>query len=526
MKRIFTLLLALALIAALIPAVFAASPEAEMAANALYKVGLFNGAGTDANGNPKFDLDRVPTRQEAVTMLVRLLGKDAEAKAGHWSIPFTDVAEWAKPYVGYAYTNGLATGTSATAFRGNDPVSAAQYLTFVLRVLGYTSGKDFQWNKSWELSDRIGLTNGQYHEGTKTFTRGDMALVSYQAMSLPLKNSGQTLQASLGVALPSSQQETGPTYSEVKIKCEDCDGTGKKICVICDGTGVRRSSQCRSCKGSGRSLKCYTCRGDGYRIGYQSNALEYRTPEKNTFVGTVNGQDVVGYLDNSSRFYLDGQFDYTGFFVIYDSNGNALHQLAVRIADTKSANTYTSGDGSHGLVVFFTPTLGAGYNWGSSYSTNTSDNWIITLSEVNCSDNGTFSGTINADLKPAAYGGKGLTGQVRITGAFNMQMQKVHSTAEAYRKANSGYDIANPHDFYQSGSTGSTTGTIPSTPDIPSSSGNKVDHTCISCKGSGRCTGCAGRGWKISNANGKVIDCARCRGSGRCQVCYGTGKIY
>lgn len=125
--------------------------------------------------------------------------KRNEAESGTWNTPFTDVADWAKPYVGYAYTNGLAGGTSATTFSGNDTVSASQYLTFVLRALGYESGTDFQWNKAWELSDKIGLTDGRYNASTTNFTRGDVAIVSNYALSTPLKGQSRTLADSLGL---------------------------------------------------------------------------------------------------------------------------------------------------------------------------------------------------------------------------------------------------------------------------------------------------------------------------------------
>ena len=117
-KRLVSLILVAVMLLAYVPPVAAASREAQDAANALYALGLFNGTGTDESGNPTFELDRGMTRAEAVTMLVRLLGKENEALSGAWSIPFTDVAEWAKPYVGYAYTNGLTNGTGAN-FDGN-----------------------------------------------------------------------------------------------------------------------------------------------------------------------------------------------------------------------------------------------------------------------------------------------------------------------------------------------------------------------------------------------------------------------
>jgi hypothetical protein len=154
----------------------------EGAADKLHELGLFAGVGDNADGTPNYDLKRAPTRYEAVTMLVRLLGKEEEARAGMWQTPFTDVIDWAKPYVGYAYTHGLSNGTGATTFSGERPVTAAQYITLVLRALGYSSDADFGWEWSWIFSDRIGLTNGEYDDDNIAFTRGDVVTISYSAL--------------------------------------------------------------------------------------------------------------------------------------------------------------------------------------------------------------------------------------------------------------------------------------------------------------------------------------------------------
>lgn len=202
MKRTLSILLALALMLALAVPALAATPEAENAAEALYQYGLFKGTGTDAAGKPVFDLDKTLNRQEAVTLLVRILGKEAEAEQAPQKSPFTDVDDWAKPYVGYAYAYGLTEGTSAATFGGNEPVSASQYITFVLRALGYTSGTDFQWDRAWELSDKIGLTDGRYNAGTTAFTRGDAAIVSHNALDVYVPGSGKKLGVLLGVTEP------------------------------------------------------------------------------------------------------------------------------------------------------------------------------------------------------------------------------------------------------------------------------------------------------------------------------------
>ena len=194
MKKTITALLALILIVTLIPTpAYAATDEATAAANALYELGLFKGIGANADGSPDFDLDSVPTRHQAITMLVRLLGKEDEAQSKEWNTSFTDVVDWAKPYVGYAYANGLANGRSNTVYGGEEFVTPSEYITFVLRALGYDSSSDFQWNKAWELSDELGFTDGRYNANTTGFTRGDMAIIACNALSVKLKGTNTTL---------------------------------------------------------------------------------------------------------------------------------------------------------------------------------------------------------------------------------------------------------------------------------------------------------------------------------------------
>ena len=181
-------------------------------AEALHDLGLFQGTGTNADGTPIYDLDKTPSRNQALIMLVRLLGKEAEAKNGAWDIPFTDVSAEMKPYVGYAYANGLTTGYTAESFRGGQKVSGNQYVSFLLRALGYESGKDFEVAKATELSDKIGLTAGQSLAG---FTRGDVAQLSAAALSTPLKDSETTMMQKLqaeGVIPTEAETPERPAY--------------------------------------------------------------------------------------------------------------------------------------------------------------------------------------------------------------------------------------------------------------------------------------------------------------------------
>ena len=157
MKKLIALILAvMLLLACAIPAQAADSRKVEAAA-VLYDLGLFQGTGTNADGTPDFSLDRAAKRAEGVTLLVRLLGIGEETLKNASDAPFSDVPGWAKPYVNFAYENDLTKGISADKLGANDAVTAAQYLTFVLRAMGYASGEDFDWSAAWALTDRLDI---------------------------------------------------------------------------------------------------------------------------------------------------------------------------------------------------------------------------------------------------------------------------------------------------------------------------------------------------------------------------------
>lgn len=157
----------------------------------LYSYGLLEGTGTQGI-QITLDVDKSLTRHEGVTMLVRLMGKEAEAKAGSWDMPFTDVADWAAPYVGYAYAHGIAAGTSATAFSGTAQMSREQFLTMTLRALGWSDrAGDFSWSDPDPLAGREGLLCPLLSE--TGFYRGDAIFICYEALDAQVKGSGITL---------------------------------------------------------------------------------------------------------------------------------------------------------------------------------------------------------------------------------------------------------------------------------------------------------------------------------------------
>jgi len=155
-------------------------------ADSLHEMGLFQGT---QNG---YALDRTPTRAEAAVMLVRLLGKEAEAKALTYTAPFTDLKGWEKPYVQYLYSNGLANGTNRTTFNPTGKCTAQMYAVFLLRALGYSDTADFSYANAIETAREQGI----YDTGiinVQNFLRDDAAAASYTVLSVSPKNSEGTL---------------------------------------------------------------------------------------------------------------------------------------------------------------------------------------------------------------------------------------------------------------------------------------------------------------------------------------------
>ncbi len=238
MKKLISLILSAVLVLGCFSFSFGADDyftDAKKAADYLFSLSLFEGTSRNSEGVPNYSLDKTPTREQAITMLVRMLGKEQEALENHYPHPFTDVSVWADDYVGYAYKNGLTSGTSATRFsygNPNTPASATMYLSFVLRALGYNDDAgDFKWNAAWELSDALGITKGEYgSENNNDFRRSGMVLVSANAMAAKLKGTGVTLYDKLdsegaitlrpvpgsGSAEPGKGDETKPEPEKAK----------------------------------------------------------------------------------------------------------------------------------------------------------------------------------------------------------------------------------------------------------------------------------------------------------------------
>lgn len=213
MKKMTTRLLALCMAVLLLATCASAAYSVKQVdqADALNYLGLFLGTGKS------YALEAKLNRSQSITLILRMLGEATAAEAGTYKHPFKDVPAWASAYVAYAYEKGYVKGYNATTFGGSDPVTDYQYLTMVLRALGYTdSGEnpDFTYRKSAVLARQLGLVSTT--ADNTSFVRGDAVEIFWNAMSAKLKNSDDTLSDRLisQKVFTKEQFETACDYAE------------------------------------------------------------------------------------------------------------------------------------------------------------------------------------------------------------------------------------------------------------------------------------------------------------------------
>lgn len=184
-KAIKRLAIVCALVCVLAVSAFAA--DFTHCADALKDLGLFNGT---AKG---YELDRAPTRAEAATMLVRLLGQEKAAQALTYTAPFTDLPDWVKPYVQYLYDNGLTSGKTETTFAPSEKCTAQMYATFLMRALGYSDKDgDFTYAGAIQFAKDKAVINA-YNCDEKAFLRDHVVAMSYTALATQTADSDADL---------------------------------------------------------------------------------------------------------------------------------------------------------------------------------------------------------------------------------------------------------------------------------------------------------------------------------------------
>ncbi len=197
MKKTLSLLLVLVL---LMSSLSYAAVDQKAIGEQLKELGVIKG---DGQGN-LHEKDKL-TREEAIATVIRLMGKEKEALATKLEPSFSDVPKqhWAKAYLAYAEIKGWTNGIGGGKFGLAQKVTTQQYVTYMLRVLGYG---DTPYDKSMLESARLGLLDDVVATKASDFiTRGDVFVIMDNTLNTKIKDGDKELVYKLGLKEPSEE---------------------------------------------------------------------------------------------------------------------------------------------------------------------------------------------------------------------------------------------------------------------------------------------------------------------------------
>lgn len=155
-------------------------------AEVMYQLNLIRGV-----SNTGFDpgLGQSLTREAAVAAVLRVTGNEDNVYKESLPCSFSDVSEWAKPYVAYGESIGLCRGIEGAYFGAQEQVSLRQLCTMYLRMLGYENGGDI-YEKALETAKPMAMCS---EDADRAGTRADLIDISYNSLYVSLYGSTTAL---------------------------------------------------------------------------------------------------------------------------------------------------------------------------------------------------------------------------------------------------------------------------------------------------------------------------------------------
>ncbi len=271
----------------------ASASNFDSAADSLKAMGLF--AGTSIG----YELDRTPTRAEAAVMLVRLLGKTAEAQE-LWALEQDafafhdmDAFDWAQPYVHWLARQGLAAGTSPNHFSPSAPCTAQMYTAFLMRALGYSeSSGDFSFDNVLSFARSHGVIN-DVNCSTTAFLRDHIVATSYTALAAAPKSG----EPDLLTKLVGSGAVSASAASMEQQKFSAYRGYAQAMLPTADGIALEHVTSLSANGGLSLDIAAVSSTRLRNRQLSSQNSLTITVPGKDPFV-----RERTGYY-SSGRWY-------------------------------------------------------------------------------------------------------------------------------------------------------------------------------------------------------------------------------
>jgi len=313
-NNIYAVILCLSiLLGAAAPAHAAGTSERDLAVKYLTDRSIYQG---DAHGN--LNLDSSLTRAELAAILARVNGDEKTVKADIEEFTlncyFSDVPEWAKPYVGYCARKCLMNGYSMSRFGPDDPVSPKMACTVMLRYLGFAE-TDWTYDTSIQKARTIGITPDQ-GLGGQTITRVDMAVVIYRAMTYdPKAVIGQTVAD--GSGLVSTVPLTTKVLDGSNMAREDFSQQANP--AVFDDVYTRAAYNAIRQSIVDRDIILAQNNSDGFNIYYNYASTCATAETRSAMVNVLFGVGTYYRYSDNAEPYLSNYYTYPDYFIVTPS---------------------------------------------------------------------------------------------------------------------------------------------------------------------------------------------------------------
>ena len=233
LKKVLSLVLALAMALSLMTAAFAADASDykdyskvtyKEAVDVMTAAGIFNG-GDGNNFNPDANLNR---EQAAKIITYMLVGQEAADKLVTTIAPYSDVAanRWSAGSIAYCTNEGIIAGDGNGRFNPTDPVTGTQFAKMLLVALGYDPQIEQLVGNSWAINvSKLALGDADLDDGMEeialsvNLTREQAAQMAFNAMQATLveyEDNGGKIELPGGIVIVTDPSKATPVTSKVK----------------------------------------------------------------------------------------------------------------------------------------------------------------------------------------------------------------------------------------------------------------------------------------------------------------------
>lgn len=295
----------------------------------------------DNKGN--FNPDNKVNRVEMAVVMANMLDLKVSDFKGV-KTPFTDVPDWAAPYVAACYADGIVAGTSATTYGSYDAVAAVQAGLMMMKALGYFQRTgDFEGNwtvATMKQASKIGLYADIDTSSSAALTRNEVAQLALNALESDMV---ETEGGGLNIDMPGISITQDPAKYTVVAATKDVDYNAskdgdKQLCEQLFGKDLKKNSKSDD---FGREGSTWT---------YKKDEVVFAAAEADvTYTASVKYEDIYSDLGLDEATKATVKID--GEFVKVTAEGE--DESKTQVIEIDDVNTKLAGAGNGVLVEVY-----------------------------------------------------------------------------------------------------------------------------------------------------------------------------